>query len=342
MGGVSLLKSIEKFTKKEAEDVVSFDLGVNYLKGLYISGKKIKDVFIGKNNGKPHQQISEWLKSKNLLSKDVRLAVKGPETLIRYVSFPKVDKKNIKEIFSYEISKFIPFDKDDVYFDISILDDNYSGKELFLLLAVVRKQHLDKLLKDFKDSGVKVSEVNLINVALINLFLDYRTRCDNSVIEENAALIDIGFNSTLLNLVKKGIPCLSREIKVSARDFVKQLSKVKNCTLQEAENIVTSFDQPRETIEIQEIIEIIEEIALDLTGEIKNSLDYFEVNWGKRIQAIYLTGGLTGIKGIDSIMLNSLGIETRVWDPFVNFKLEFDENILKRKTMLAPALGLSL
>lgn len=340
--GEGLLKAIERFTKKEEEDVVSFDLGVNYLKGLHLSGNKVKNVFIERNNGQAHQQISSWLKSKNLLSKDIRLAIKGPETLIRYVSFPKVDKKNIKEIFSYEISKFIPFDKDDVYFDISVLDDNYSGKELFILLAVVKKQYLDGVLKNFENLGIKVREINLINVALINLFIDYHARKGSSIIEENAALIDIGFNSTLLNLVKKGIPCLSREIKVSARDFIKRLSRVKNCTLQEAENIVSTLDQPRETIEIQEIIEIIEEITLDLTSEIKNSLDYFEVNWGKRIQAIYLTGGLTGVKGIDNIMLNSLGIETRVWDPFQHLKWELDKGALESKTMLAPVLGLSL
>jgi len=337
---INYLNILTRLFKTEGADRVVLDLGSSYIKSIYVKDREIKNFFVEKNTGQPLKIFADWLKKEGLFHKSVKVGVKGQDTLIRYIPFPKVNKKNLKEVLSYEISKFIPFNKDDIYFDVSILDENYSSGEFLILLALAKKEFIDAIIKDFNKEKINLLEITVENIALINLFLDRppqdlstnKTRLE----EQNLAIIDIGANSTLLNLVKKGMPCLSREIKISANNFLEKFAKEKDLSINDIENsIIYQKDS-------QEIRKIAEEVALELCEVIKNSLDYFEVNWGQRIQAIYLTGGISKITEIEKLLTESLEIETKIWNPFDNLALHFENDIVNYKNMLAVVLGSSL
>lgn len=323
-----------KIIRKEETTSVVIDLGGGYLKAIYKGENNTCKFFTEKNRGEPVKVIYNWLEKEKLLYKPVKLAVKGQNTIIRYTPFPKVDKKNLKEVFSYEISKFIPFNKDDVYFDVSILDENYSSNEILVLLAAAKKSFLDPLIKNFQAARLNLKSVTLNNIALINLFMN------SFFADSTSATLDVGFHSTLLNMFKKGTPCLSREIKVSTGDFLQRIAKTQNIDEASAENMIIKTDEKSNAGEIGEIIEIIEEIILELSEEVKNSLDYFEVNWGSRIQSIYLTGGLSKLQGIDKILSNALGTEVKIWNPLEGSNFTPDETMLKFKEMLGVSLGM--
>jgi len=328
---------INSIFKEEKEEYVCLDAGSEYIKIIYVAGRDIKKFIVCRREKNLAKTFSEWLHKEGLDAKKVRVSLKGNNTLIRYTPFPKVDKKNIKEVFGYEISKYIPFKAEDIYFDVAVLDENHSAKEFLLLVAVAKKSFVDSLISEFQQEKINIDAITLNNIALINLYLNSRDT------ESNIATLDIGASSTLLNLFKKGVPSLSREIKISAAEFSARLMKLKNINEEEAEHIIINLDEARETTEVQEIIEIIEEIGLELAEEVKNSLDYFEVNSGDRIQKILITGGLSKIKGLNKIIENSLGIGVELWNPYV-YASHYNINgqIENYKEFLAVALGMSL
>ncbi|MBU0694501.1 MAG: pilus assembly protein PilM [Candidatus Omnitrophica bacterium] len=381
----NFLDSLKKFIEKGENDYVALDLGAGFLKGIYVSDNQIKNFFVEKNKGKPIQLAANWLKREGLLSKPVKAAIKGQDTFIRYIPFPKIDKKALKQAFSYEISKFIPLPKEDVYFDISILDENYKSGEFFLFLALAKKELIDSLIKESQEAKLNLTEISLNNAALINLFLSFlsselpfsnsspqaqapshpdtliplRAQAGTSghrraqaplraQAGENVALVDIGLNSTLLNLINNGLPILSREVEVSTSNLLAKLSMgidppdtFEGGVLFQGKPPKIEEDAPG-LDNTQEIKEAAEEVFFDLCEEIKNSFDYFELNWGQRIHKVFVTGGLSKLSGIDKIMMDSLGVETKVWNPFEKVPLNFDKNILNFKEMLAVVLGLSL
>ena len=327
---IGILDIVKKFIEKEDTGYVTLDLGKGYLKGFYLQEGQIEKVFIEKNKGNAIEASSEWLRREGLLSKPVSVAIKGEHTLVRYVPFTKVDKKSLKEAFSYEVSKFIPFNKENIYFDVFVIDENYSKDECLVLLAVIKKDFLDPFIKAFQDQNMNIQKITLNNIALINLFLHASQQ------EKNAALVDVGAESSLLTLVRKNVPCLSREGKTCTNDFFQKVAKKKKIKVQEAENFVGALT------EHTEIGEIIEEIGLELAEEIKNSLDYFEVNWGQSIQRILLTGWLSRIQEFSSIMARSLDIEVAVWDPLVSRGIKVDNSVAGFKEILAVSLGLTV
>jgi type IV pilus assembly protein PilM len=343
MSGFNFADPVRKLLKDDKGDCVAVDLGAAYTKGLYLSGGKIKSFMLERNRGQAVKAVCEWLRQENLMSHEVRIAVKGPETLIRYVTFPKMPKGNLKEVFGYEIAKFIPFPKDEVYFDLSVLEEEYSPSEMFLLIAVAKKDFIDRLTENFMQAKVNVDSITVSSVPLINLF--WRTGVPAAAAEDNCALLDIGYDSSVVNLFRKDIPCLSREIKVASANFIQKISTVKGLSPEEAHDFVASLNVPREGLnqeEVQETLEIIEETAYELAEEIKNSLDYFEVNFGQRVRRLYVIGGLSKVKGLDKVMAHSLDLEINIWDPFAGLDIIADNDAGEFRQMLAVSLGMLL
>ena len=322
-----------------SREYVCIDAGARYIKGIYVSKGSINRFTVYKRKGPAVKHLSGWMRGEGLSAKKVKIAVKGNNTILRYTPFPKVDKKNLKEVFEYEMSKYIPFKAEDVYFDIAVLDDNYSADEFFILVAAAKRAFIDSLIGEFKQEKINIDTITLNNVALINLYLNLKDA------EENAATLDIGASSALLNLFRRGIPSLSREIKISAEDFVSGIAKVKGISKDDAERIIAGLKEETDMSSEREIMKIAEETGVEIAEEIKNSLDYFEVNYGERLSKILLTGGLSKVKGFSKVIENYLGIKIELWDPFASASYNYngaDKGLDNYKEFLAVALGLSL
>ncbi|HDN85994.1 MAG TPA: hypothetical protein ENG49_02085 [Candidatus Omnitrophica bacterium] len=333
--GQLLKKKISEWNEKtkrlfayEEKDFVSLDLGARYLKGALVKDGKIGELFIEKK-GESASAI-DFLESKGIHSKEVKFAIKGPETLIRYIPFPKVEKSKLREIFGYELSKYIPFSSEDVYFDISLLDENYSKDEFLILLAAAKKELIDSILSPFRERRVEVKEISLNNLALLNLFFHCKEKKAS-----NTAIIDLGFSSTLLNLVKGEMPYLSREIKVGCFHLIEKISLVKNLSHDKAEEwLVTSSG-------VDELIKIGEEPLWELSREVKSSLDYFEMNVGENVEEFYLTGGASSVESVREAISKSLGVKLILWEAAKTLDIKAKSFSFPLQ-MFSTVIGLSL
>jgi Tfp pilus assembly PilM family ATPase len=215
-----------------------------------------------------------------------------------------------------------------VYFDLNILDENYSAQEYFILLAVVKKTAVDNLLKEFAEVKADITEITLNSLALINLFSLFQQE------KTNIGILDIGFSSSLLTLIKKDTPYLSREIKIGADSILERLATNSNTSKDEMEQLIIKSDQ---SITITS-----EDVFAELFEEIRNSFDYFEMNVGEQVQKVYITGGFSRIKEVQQAMNSFLGVEVILWNPLQTKQVAINLENLIPKEMLTVVLGLSL
>jgi len=220
---------------------------------------------------------------------------------VRYFNFPKTDKKKLQQVLFYELKKFIPFSPEEVYFDFFILKDS-GPKDLLILLAAAKKDYIDKILEIFEKVNVKVSEINLDSICLINLFLDNYE--DSTKI--NTCILDIGYNFSTMTILNKGIPFLTRDVKLSTKDIFQVVSRMKDIKLSDLEGWLRSLK------ESNEFLDLAKDNIFNLCREIKSSFDYFEVNKGERIDKVCISGGLVSINGIDQIFKDALEIDVDV------------------------------
>jgi len=329
-------QQFKKLFKKPKESFVAVNLGNFCLKGLIVKAGEPEGYFIEKNEGLSSERIKKlWAKEK-ILERKVRISIKNPTCLVRYFSFPKTDKKKLKQALFYELNKFIPFSPDEVYFDFCILKE-LGPSENLILLAVVKKRHIDEVLAAFRKANLKVSEVNLDSICLINLFLNNSHESKNI----NSCILDIGHNFSTMTILNKGIPFLTRDVKFSAKDIFQIISRVKNYSEAGIEKRLLSLEDS------SQFLELIQDSISNICEEMKSSFDYFEVNKGERIDKLYLSGGLVSVKNIAHSFSDFLDMEVEILDVFSREKQNLDKSFFSKEFMpfknsFSAAFGLIL
>ncbi|HEC69994.1 MAG TPA: hypothetical protein ENI31_06915 [Candidatus Omnitrophica bacterium] len=291
---------------------VSIDWGSSALK--IVSGYKFKDSyfitdFLYQNLQENFSEaLSKFSRGKSFLLPDIILSLDGPSTLVRVVDFPRMDKKMIRQSLSYELSKYIPFSAEEVYFDFSILNNTETRSESFKLLIVsAKKDFVEEKIRILEEAGLIPLKITLSPIVLSNAFLKFFPQEGYP-----AGLLDLGYSSSLITVVYKDNIHLSRQIKKGAKDILESLSNV----------LGKPINNFRDLVAVQRDIslELLSEVCSDLIEEIKLSLDYLETKENLAVKKIYSTGGLTACKGIEEFLARGLGIEVCPFNLLKYFK----------------------
>ena len=85
------------------------------------------------------------------------------EVLTKNVSLPDSTEENLYEVIQYEMDRYTPFNKDDVYCDYKI-EDRIKSKELIkVLLIVVRKEVLLPVVRALESSDLHLQRIDVVN-----------------------------------------------------------------------------------------------------------------------------------------------------------------------------------
>lgn len=323
----------EQFLKAKAESYVSINLGNYFLKGLVANGEQISDYFI-----EPSKDLEAAIKKvwaeKKITTRRVKISVKNPACLVRYFSFPKLERKKLQQALFYELNKFIPFPPADVYFDYCILKE-LSPQEVFILLAVAKKDFINSILEIFKKNNLKISEINLDSICLVNLFLESYDEAR----QINSCILDIGYNFSTMTIINKNVPFLTRDVKFCISDIYQIIARTKNISVSEVGNWLASLNDKKE------FQDLVQDSISNLCREIKSSFDYFEVSKGEHLDKLYLSGGMVSVRGIENIFSEILDIKVEILN--VNpknkeslAKILLDEKFSRIKNNFAVAFGL--
>jgi type IV pilus assembly protein PilM len=321
---------LPKFSLSGPESFVAIDLGNHCLKGLVVEQNKVRDFFLKGRHDLSSALRQVW-QEKKIPTDRVKLSLKDPATLVRYFSFPNLEKKKMKQTLFYELNKHIPFPPDEVYFDFSILKETHPG-EVFLVLAVAKKDFINLISDIFAKEKLKILEITLDSVCLMNLFLEANP--ENKI---NSCILDVGSSFSTLTILQKRIPYLTRDLAFSTKDIINLLSNIKNIPLPEIEKwLISEANHP-------EVLGLVQDNIAALCKEVKNSFNYFEVNKGERIEKLYLAGGITYITDIAKLFKDELDLEVGFLDipPKINISCS-KEKFNAVKNSFTAALGLVL
>jgi len=247
-------------------------------------------------NSEYSQLLGDIWRRHNLCATNVYLALDGPNTLVRTIDLPKMTKKVLNDSFQYELSKYVPFSSEDVYYDFNILPIETETGLMKVLLAIAKKDFIEERLSSLKQSGIFPRRITLAPIALSNMFLKFYIQDDAPV-----AILDLGFAYCAVNVINKGMLLMSREIKKKGEDVLKRLSYRLNAD-------ISSFAQLKQKDDIVSK-EILQDVIGDLIEDIKISLDYLETKENISIRRIYTTGGLSLFKSINSVLSDTLKVD---------------------------------
>lgn len=328
---------------KVVRPVVGLDIGVSSCRMVEVlnrpDGCELLKWAIEPIVGDPVKTIRSVMSKASQPNLSPVTALTGKGTLIRFIEMPKMSLEELKRSFSFEVDKYFPFPKDQIFTDCHIIDPNGKDNKLPVLVAAAKKELVHERIKLLNDAGLQVDFITLNSIAIANVF-DVLGSPGEAKAGQTIAVLDIGEVVSNLTIFVDDKPKFNRDIFIGGRDFTKAISNALRVSLAEAEKIK---QQPE--ARAQEVAGIIDSSTQDLVSELRLSLDYFVTESNLTLGQLFVTGGAAMMQDLQANLAKHLEMTVNSWNPVGLLKLGPGvnaEEINAKAGSLGVALGLAL
>ncbi len=303
-------------------------------------------------------------------------SVGNSQVIIRSINVPKMSLDELDEAIKWEAERYIPFPIDEVVLDYYVLDnpdDVEEGEQLEVVIAAAKLELVTQQVEYLKLAGLEPIVLDVKPFALLRslkgaMLGDALT---TSALGKDAytdsgdvgVVLEIAATQTTITLVQGERFILNRNIGVSGDDFTAAIQRSFGLDFDSAEEIkldygtatiptedeeeLLNFDAKREQFSPSRVYESLRPVLVDLTTEVRRSLEFFRVQQGDAtINRMLVTGGGAKLRGLPEAIGDALGFRVEVADPWLSVLVDerqFDEQYLdKVGPEFAVALGLAL
>ncbi|OGD21585.1 MAG: hypothetical protein A2Y69_10745 [Candidatus Aminicenantes bacterium RBG_13_59_9] len=277
-------------------------------------------------------------------NKNVLISLSGNSVIVKKIALPQMKSEEMAESIMWEAKHNIPYPFEETSVDYAVLnpipaspDDN-----LDILLVAVKK---DKIIA--YSNVVYQAQKNLLAVEVdgFGLINSYEVNYPDLFREKTAALVNLGAHVTNVVVVERGIPQVFRDLDLGGFFFAENLSKEMDVSFEEAEKLLQGA--PAGSHNPEQMNDILERNIGDMLVEVDKTLSYYtaEKNQTKKIDFIFLSGGLAGLKTMPGAIERAFQTPTRLLDPFRH--IHYNESRLnpvyyqKMPLVFAVATGLA-
>ena len=281
--------------------------------------------------------ISGLIQEAGLKGRDVVTAVGGHDVIIKPIEMDRMKESDAREVIRWEAEQHVPFDIKSVELDFQILNPLAEGLQMEVLLVAAKRELVDNKVSLLLDAGVSPCVIDVDAFALHNAF-EYNYP---EAMEGIVALVNVGHETTNVNILEDGTPILTRDIPFGSRRVREDLQRERGLTAEQAEDIV----QGRE--ELAEMPQLVEASADEVAVGIERASAFLMTRQsGAGLGQIFLSGGGSRIPGMSDALGRRMSVETQVVNPFERIPVRADMggNVILEEAapMLLLPLGLAL
>jgi general secretion pathway protein L len=126
----------------------------------------------------------------------VCVAIPREKVIARFIRLPIAVKENLRKVLEYELAKYTPFEKGEIYFDYCLLKEEKEWLHLFAVFA--RKAEIDPYVSLLRKMGIQPISIQIPSVAALNLFFYNKGGSEG----ETSVLVDVAEPFLEMNLVQ--------------------------------------------------------------------------------------------------------------------------------------------
>jgi len=351
------------FKNKNKTSGIGIDIGTKTIRFVEISQNKnefvlnnygeinldfaCRDFFrsFDKNNLNPDiENISKAIKALMLEAdvKNRRVSFSLPDfsTFFTTIEMPPMSEKEIEGAIGFEARKYIPLPLNEVVLDWQLMDKSSKKEANKILVMAVSKM----VVGQYKEIAER-SEMELVSLEAEALSLKRSLMDGNS--QENACLVEIGYQSTNVRIIKNCYMITSSKFDIAGKDRPEAISQGFNVTTEEAEKVKIKYG----ILENEEIslVEVVSPILLSIFERIEQVVTNSERKGDIIIPKIIFFGGTSLMPGIIDYFRDLLSragkkAEIESGKPFQNIKynLSLEQKIEELNANYAIALGEAL
>lgn len=257
-----------------------------------------------------------------IANKNVAISVSGNSVIIKKISLPSMEKEELAESIVWEAKHNIPYPYEETNVDYAILKPPRGAEErnLDILLVAAKK---DKIANYSNVVNQVRKNLVIIDVDVFALQNALEVNYPEVFHAKTIALINIGANITNVAIIENGMPQLIRDLSLGGIFFTENMRKELNISYDDAEKMLKGI--PVKNFPPEQIDEIISLNLRDLLEEIDKTFSFYEAGEKreKKIDQIFLCGGLANLKSVPSAFSEKFHISTEIFNPFRN--IPYDE-----------------
>ena len=254
--------------------------------------------------------------------------------------------------------------------------------EMRVLLVAAKRTFIDEHVTLLEAAGLQPAIVDVDSFALGNAYELSGTINPQAIAPGKlVALVDIGASKTNINVMSDTLSYFTREFYKGGDDLTDSISKKLSLETREAENLKRNVTDagdrgpraPSETDpgnmpilmlseedarklkgessrrpaggDTDRVQECVSSVIEDICHDINISIDYFENQYDKKVEEVYITGGASNTAGLRETLERTVQKPVNKWNPIGYMELELSrdsaQEIQDNPSQSAIALGLA-
>jgi len=331
--------------------IVGLDIGSKFVKALQLSetNGRYKITEFGISEIPPQVSVTDVVNElfgrKNFRTKRVVSAVSGRFVFVRYISMPVMTDEELSNAAKYELGKYIPVEVDEVLHDSQKLEElppqEGQEPEMRVLLVAAKRTFIDEHVAVVETAGLQPAVIDVDSFALGNAY-ELSGMVNPQAVAQGklVALVDIGASKTNINIMSDTVSYFTREFYKGGDDLTDAVSKKLSLEAREAETLKRNPGG-----ELDKVQECVTGVIEDICHDINISIDYFENQYDKKVEEVYVTGGASNTPNLAETLERTVQKPVSRWNPAQHLALELskesEQELQDHPAQAAIALGLA-
>ncbi len=280
------------------------------------------------------EALRDELKKNKISSKTAYLTIKSTAIITREIPFPLVGPKEIDGMLKFQLSEYLPMDVSRYVVQYKIIGKVFDDEKerLNVLIVAVPKDIVEKHYFLLSQLNLKPEILDYQSNSISKLIWFADSINDSIFVSDKTiAVIDLGYNSTNVSIIKNGKLQISRAIEVGGEnldenilnlfDFSKEKLLEKKSGINDVSVISGSYS------DYNRLINVTKNTIESMIEKLENIFKYYiSKEIGNEISMILLYGGLSQIKGVDKLFSDYFNIDTVILDNLDKVSIQANPN----------------
>jgi type IV pilus assembly protein PilM len=251
--------------------------------------------------------IKGLMTSAGVKARQVVIAVGGRDVIIKKIAMDRMKEADAREVIRWEAEQHVPFDMENVELDFQILDPDGEGLQMQVLLVAAKRELVENKTALLAEAGLTPSIIDVDAFALHNAFeVNYPNAMQGVV-----GLVNIGHETTNINILEDGVPVLTRDLPLGTRRFREDIQRERGLSAEEADQLLQGFER-------NEVLDpFVETRGEELAVGIERAAAFLQSasRSATGISRMWLTGGGGRIPGLTKVLADRLRLPVELANP---------------------------
>lgn len=289
------------------------------------------------------RSIQKALAKAGTKTKRAAVAVSGSAVITKVISMSgTLNDAEMENQIQLEADQYIPYPLEEVNIDFDVLGPSQAGADMVdVLLAASRRENVDDRVHALEIAGLTAAVVDVEAYAMENACTLLLIGRDEGGAGQTVAVADVGATTTTLHVLHEGQIVYTREQNFGGQQLVDEVQRRYGLPRDQAAHKILGGD-----VADGYDSEVLGPFKEALAQQIGRALQFFYSGTSfNRVDQIILAGGAAGIRKLDALVQERLGLPTAVGNPFSRMSLSPRVNaqeLMREAPGMMIAVGLAL